>query len=101
VRFFAPPILLITLVLSAIAIPLHATGVLNGWAGWIASLIYLGPLAYVGLLIVAAITATGSLADRLRFASVLAIMHLSWGAGFLVGLVRGAGDAVDTSRTES
>jgi len=33
--------------------------------------------------------------------AVLAIMHLSWGAGFIVGLVRGAGDAVDTSRTES
>jgi hypothetical protein len=32
---------------------------------------------------------------------VLAIMHLSWGAGFIRGLVRGAGDAVDTSRTES
>ena len=101
VRFFAPPILLITLVLSVIAIPLHATGVLTGWLGWLVALIYLGPIAYLGLLIVAAISATGSLADRLRFAGVLAIMHLSWGAGFIVGLVRGAGDAVDTSRTES
>jgi GT2 family glycosyltransferase len=101
VRFFAPPILLVTLVLSAIAIPLHATGVLSGWLGWVTALIYLGPLAYLGLLIVAAVSTTGSLADRLRFAGVLAIMHLSWGAGFLVGLIRGAGDAVDTSRTES
>jgi len=101
VRFFAPPILLITLVLSLVAIPLHATGVLAGWLGWLVALIYLGPIAYLGLLIVAAISATGSLADRLRFAGVLAIMHLSWGAGFIVGLVRGAGDAVDTSRTES
>jgi hypothetical protein len=80
---------------------LHATGVLSGWLGWVTALIYLGPLAYLGLLIVAAISATGSLADRLRFAGVLAIMHLSWGAGFLVGLVRGAGNAVDKSRTES
>lgn len=101
VRFFAPPILFLTLVLSAIAIPLHATGVLSGWLGWIAALIYLGPVAYLGLLIVAAVSSTGSLADRLRFACVLAIMHLSWGAGFLVGLVRGAGNAVDKSRTES
>ena len=100
-RFFAPPILLATIVLSVIAIPLHATGLLSGWLGWVTALIYLGPLAYLGLLIVAAISSTGSLADRLRFAGVLAIMHLSWGAGFIVGLVRGAGDAVDTSRTES
>ena len=34
-RFFAPPILLLTIVLSVIAIPLHATGVLSGWLGWI------------------------------------------------------------------
>jgi hypothetical protein len=26
-------------------------------------------------------------------------MHLSWGSGFIVGLVRGARDTVDTSRT--
>jgi glycosyltransferase involved in cell wall biosynthesis len=100
-RFFAPPVLLATIVLSVIAIPLHATGVLSGWLGWVTALVYLGPLAYLGLLIVAAISSTGSLADRLRFAGVLAIMHLSWGAGFIVGLLRGAGDAVDTSRTES
>jgi glycosyltransferase involved in cell wall biosynthesis len=101
VRFFAPPILLITLLLSIIAIPVHATGVLSGWLGWIAALIYLGPIAYLALLVIAAVSSTGSFADRVRFAGVLAIMHLSWGAGFLVGLVRGAGDAVDTSRTES
>jgi succinoglycan biosynthesis protein ExoA len=27
-------------------------------------------------------------------------MHLSWGVGFIVGLLRGARDTVDTSRTE-
>jgi succinoglycan biosynthesis protein ExoA len=101
VRFFAPPILLVNLVLAIIAIPLHATGVLSGWPGWIAALVYVGPLAYLALLVVAMVSATGSLADRLRFAAVLAIMHLSWGAGFIRGLVRGARDSVDTSRTES
>jgi len=25
-------------------------------------------------------------------------MHLSWGAGFLIGVIRGAHDTVDTSR---
>jgi len=100
-RFFAPPLLLVNLVVAAIFLPLHLSGVLHGVAGWITAVVYLGPVAYLGLLILAAITTTGSLLDRLRFAGVLAIMHLSWGAGFIVGLVRGARDAVDTSRTES
>ena len=100
-RYFAPPLLLVNLVVALILLPLHLTGVLDGILGWIAALAYLGPIAYILLLILAAITGKGSLADRLRFAGVLAVMHLSWGAGFIVGLVRGAGDAVDTSRTES
>ncbi|WP_395638762.1 glycosyltransferase family 2 protein [Pseudolysinimonas sp.] len=100
-RFFAPPILLISVVLSAVLLPLHLTGVLSGILGWILALAYLGPLAYLGLLVVAAITTPGSLADRLRLMVVLATMHLSWGAGFLVGVLRGARDVVDRSRTES
>ena len=100
-RFFAPPVLLISVVLSIIALPLHLTGVLSGVLGWIVALVYLGPIAYLGLLLVAAATTPGSLADRLRLMLVLATMHLSWGAGFLRGLLRGARDVVDRSRTES
>jgi hypothetical protein len=101
VRFFAPPLLVIATVLSVIAIPLHATGVLHGILGWIVSLVYLGPILYAVLLIVAAVTGAGSFADRVRFMAVIAIMHFSWGTGFLRGFVGGAGNAVDTSRTES
>ncbi|HEY4225534.1 MAG TPA: glycosyltransferase family 2 protein [Pseudolysinimonas sp.] len=100
-RFFAPPVLVIATILSIIAIPLHATGVLHGIAGWIVALVYLGPILYAALLIFAAATNSGSLADRLRFMVVIAIMHFSWGTGFLRGFIGGAGDAVDTSRTES
>lgn len=100
-RFFAPPVLVIATVLSIIAIPLHATGVLHGIAGWIVALVYLGPILYLALLVFAASRNHGSLADRLRFMAVIAIMHFSWGSGFLRGILRGAGDAVDTSRTES
>ncbi|MGN6501561.1 MAG: glycosyltransferase family 2 protein, partial [Pseudolysinimonas sp.] len=100
-RFFAPPLLLVNLVVAVPVLVLHLTGVLSGWLGWVAALAYVGPVAYLALLVIAAVSSTGTLADRLRFAAVLAIMHLSWGAGFIVGLVRGAGDAVDTSRTES
>jgi hypothetical protein len=75
--------------------------VLHGILGWIIALVYLGPLLYAVLLIVAAVTGAGSFADRLRFMAVIAIMHFSWGTGFLRGFVGGAGNAVDTSRTES
>jgi glycosyltransferase involved in cell wall biosynthesis len=100
-RYFAPPLLLVSLVLAVILAPLHLTGVLSGVAGWITALVYLGPLAYLALLVLAAVVTSGSLLDRLRLVAVLVIMHLSWGAGFIVGLVRGARDSVDTSRTES
>jgi succinoglycan biosynthesis protein ExoA len=100
-RFFAPPVLLISVVLSVILLPLHLTGVLSGWLGWLFALVYLGPLAYLVLLVIVAATTPGSLADRVRLAVVLATMHLSWGAGFLVGALRGARDVVDRSRTES
>jgi len=101
VRFFAPPVLLASFVVSAILLPLHLTGVLAGWLGGVLALAYVGPLAYLVLLLVAALTTPGSIADRLRLMVVLATMHLSWGAGFLVGGVRGARDVVDRSRTES
>lgn len=100
-RFFAPPVLVIATMLSIIAIPLHATGVLHGIAGWIVALVYLGPILYLALLLVAAVTSSGSFGDRLRFMAVIAIMHFSWGTGFLRGFIGGAGNAVDTSRTES
>lgn len=104
VRFFAPPLLLLSVVVSIVVLPLHLTGVLHGWWGWLIALVYLGPLLYLGLLTAAVLTGSGrrgALPDRLRFARALATMHLSWGLGFAVGIVRGARDAVDTSRTES
>lgn len=100
-RFFAPPLLLASIALSIIALPLHLTGVLPAWLAWLLALVYLGPLLYLALLVVAAATSTGSLAERARFAVVLGTMHLSWGLGFVTGVVRGARDVVDRSRTES
>jgi glycosyltransferase involved in cell wall biosynthesis len=100
-RFFAPPVLVANLVVALVVALLQVTGVLSGTAGWIASLVHLGPLAYVCALVVAAVTAKGSLLDRLRYVVVLATMHLCWGAGFIVGSVRGGGDSVDTSRVDT
>jgi hypothetical protein len=99
VRFFAPPALVVNLVVAVIVALLQVSGVLSGTVGWIASLVYLGPLAYAGVLAGAAAAASGSLLDRLRYAVVLSTMHVCWGGGFIVGMLRGGGDTVDTSRT--
>ena len=97
-RFFAPPLLVANLVVALAVAVLQLTGVLGGVAAWVGSLVYLGPVAYVAVLIGAAVTATGSLLDRLRYVVVLATMHVCWGAGFILGAIRGGGESVDTSR---
>ncbi|WP_166865526.1 glycosyltransferase family 2 protein [Salinibacterium sp. ZJ70] len=100
-RYFAPPLFVIGLALCVLLAPFLLTGLIAGPVAWLLSLVYLGPLAYVGLLVLAAIRSHGSLSDRLRFMYAIFVMHVSWGAGFLVGVTRGGGNAVDTSRTES
>lgn len=99
-RFFVPPVLVIALAASVVVAVLQLAGVLRG-LGALLALVYLAPIAYLLLLVVISITAEGGPAwrDRWRFFYVLPTMHVSWGAGFIVGLLRGARDAVDTSRT--
>ncbi|WBU38163.1 glycosyltransferase family 2 protein [Homoserinibacter sp. YIM 151385] len=100
-RYFAPPLLLIATIASLVLLPLHLAGLLHGWVGIVLGAAYLGPGAYLLLLIGVGLVSGGGPAQRLRYMAVLAIMHYAWAAGFLLGVVRGAGDAVDTSRTES
>lgn len=100
VRFFAPPALVVAIVLSLALLVLQLTGVVTGLPGLVLSIIYLAPAAYVVLLLLLALSSAGGprLGDRLRFLYVLPTMHLSWGSGFLFGVVRGAKNSVDTSR---
>lgn len=102
-RFFAPPLLLLSFVLSFVVGMLQLFGVLGGAASAVLSIVYLGPVLYLLLLIALAFTPSGgrSLADRGSFVVALAIMHFAWAAGFVTGVLRGARDAADTSRTES
>ena len=100
-RYFAPPLFVLDLVLCVVAAPLLLTGLVSGWVAWVLALVYLGPVLYLALLAFAALRSQGGLLDRLRVAYAIAVMHVSWGSGFIVGVTRGAGDAVDTSRTES
>jgi succinoglycan biosynthesis protein ExoA len=101
-RFFAPPVLVVTVLLSIVALILQLTGVLSGGFVGLAWLVYAGPVAYLLFLLAVTLGSDRSAnwSDRLLFLLVLPTMHLSWGVGFLVGLVRGARDVTDTSRTE-
>lgn len=99
-RFFAPPLLVADIVLAAFVGVLQLTGVLAGWGAVAASVVYLPLVAYAILVVAVALGPGGGHGwrDKLWTAAVLPTMHLSWGWGFLVGLVVGAHDTVDTSR---
>ncbi len=100
VRFFAPPALVVALALSAVVGVLQATGVLTGWWALAASVVYIPVIAYALMVIVVAIGPGGGRGwrDKLWTLAVLPTMHLSWGTGFIIGVLRGAHDTVDTSR---
>lgn len=99
-RFFAPPALVAVLALAVVVGVLQATGVLSGAWSWAASAVYVPLAAYAALIAGVAISPRPSRGWRERLWGLLVIpsMHLAWGAGFLVGIGRGAHDTVDTSR---
>ena len=98
-RFFAPPALVLIVAVAIVIGVLQVTGVLTGVASLIASAIYL-PLGAYALLVlaVALLPDGGGIRQRLWTLLVLPTMHLSWGLGFLAGVLRGARDTVDASR---
>ncbi|MDP3950456.1 glycosyltransferase family 2 protein [Microbacterium sp.] len=99
-RFFAPPALLLNVAIALIVAVLQLTGVLAGLASAVASVIYLPLVAYIVLVIAVALQPGGGRTARERIwtLAVLPTMHLAWGAGFLVGVLRGARGTVDASR---
>lgn len=100
-RFFVPPVLVASVALSLLVLALQLIGLLPGWPGMLMSMIFLGPISYLLALLGICFSRAGgtSWSDRWRFFLVLPTMHLSWGVGFILGLVRGARGTVDTSRT--
>ncbi|WP_052460521.1 glycosyltransferase family 2 protein [Microbacterium gorillae] len=101
IRFFAPPALLVLVVLALVLAVLQLTGVVHGLLSIALSVLYLPLIAYVLLVLAVALSRSGggdTLRDKVWTAAVLPTMHLAWGAGFLAGIVRGAGETVDTSR---
>ncbi|MFC8683284.1 glycosyltransferase family 2 protein [Microbacterium ureisolvens] len=102
-RFFAPPALVVTIALAVVVGVLQLAGVLQGLWAVAASVVYLPVLAYAVLVVGYAIGPGGGRGwrDKLWTAAVLPTMHLSWGWGFLLGVIGGAHDTVDTSRLGS
>ncbi len=102
-RFYAPPLLVLALVACVVIGVLQLTGVLHGRLGLVASAVYLAPILYLALIVWVALTkdTVTPWRDRWLFLIVLPTMHLSWGTGFLRGLIGGAGNTNDTSRTEN
>ncbi len=100
IRYFAPPALVLVVVLAIVVGALQLTGVLSGVFSLVASIVAYLPLALYLLLVIAVAFAPGGggLRQKLWTLLVLPTMHLSWGVGFLGGVLRGARDTVDASR---
>jgi glycosyltransferase involved in cell wall biosynthesis len=103
IRFFAPPALVVTILVAVLVGALQLTRVLAGGWAVAASLVYLPVIAYAVLIVAVAIGPGGGRGwrDKLWTAAVLPSMHLAWGWGFLGGVIVGAQDTVDTSRLGS
>lgn len=100
-RFFAPPALVLAAVLSAAVAVVQVTGALPfPWSALVSAVHAPVAVYALGVLAFAAFSPAGSLRERGWLAAVVPTMHLAWGGGFLVGLVRGAKDTVDTSRLD-
>lgn len=101
-RFFAPPLLVVDVAVAVAVAVLQLTGVLPRRASIAASIVHV-PVALYALLIAGVTAGRGGgrgIRDKVWTLAVLPSMHLSWGAGFLQGLVRGARGTVDTSRLD-
>lgn len=100
VRFFAPPALVALTAVALVVAALQLTGILTGIGAAAASIVYLPLAAYIALVAVYAASAQAGPGWRERMWALVVIpsMHLAWGAGFLVGVARGARENIDTSR---
>ncbi|WP_449281649.1 glycosyltransferase family 2 protein [Leucobacter sp.] len=97
-RFFVPGALVLGIATSLVALVLLTAGLLPWASGW--PLLLLPAVGYL-LGIAFAVTRIPDqrgLRDRALTAVALVTMHLSWGAGFLRGILFGGGRVVDRSR---
>ncbi|WP_280116147.1 glycosyltransferase family 2 protein [Leucobacter coleopterorum] len=96
-RFFAPGALVISLTVSVVSLVLFLFGALS-WASWWLLLLPLAGYVAGVLFATLRIPEQQGVQDRLLTAATLVTMHLSWGTGFLRGILLGGGRVVDRSR---
>lgn len=96
-RFFVPGSLVLALVFSLTVGLLQLIGVLT-WPWWSAAHVVV--LAYLAAVVFASTRLQGltGLKERLLGMVALVTMHVSWGSGFLFGILGGARRIVDRSR---
>ena len=101
-RYFAPPILVLGVAAAVLEALAQLSGTTRRWPRPLrrfTALVHVPSTAYVAGIVAAAWRAPDAgLRERCWFAAVLPTMHLSWGAGFLRGLVTGAASSRDRSR---
>ncbi|MCA0252510.1 MAG: glycosyltransferase family 2 protein [Actinobacteria bacterium] len=99
-RYLPPPAVALIVGISLTCLLLQAIGVLRGPADKLAGLAHLAAAGYLIGASAVGITRLGGdgVAARLLNAAVLVTMHLSWGTGFLRGVLFGAERTVDRSR---
>ncbi|MEA4944213.1 MAG: glycosyltransferase family 2 protein [Propionicimonas sp.] len=100
VRYLPPPLVALIVAGSVLCLLLQALGVIRGGGHQVAAAFHLGAVGYLLGAGTVGVTKLGgdTVCDRLLNAVALITMHLSWGAGFVRGVLFGAERTVDRSR---
>lgn len=99
-RFFAPPALVAGVAASIVLAVLQAVGAVTGGLALLLSVVHVPLALYLVAIVAFSVAGRRSLSERAWLLVVVPTMHLAWGVGFLLGLLRGAKDTVDTSRLD-
>lgn len=101
-RYFAPPLLVLGLSAAVLEALAQLTGTTRRWPKFLrrfTALVYVPSIGYLlAMLAEAARAEDMGLRERAWYFLTLPTMHICWGAGFLRGLIRGAGTTTDRSR---
>lgn len=100
-RYFVPPALVIAIGTAVVAliVQLSTFGLLPTWIDIVLAVLELPTVVYVLGVLATGLLARGlSTKARACLVAVLPTMHVSWGLGFIGGVLRGAKHVVDTSR---
>jgi hypothetical protein len=99
-RYLPPPLVALIVIGSVACLLGQAFGLVRGTGSRFAAVLHVGAAGYLAGVTAVAVARLGGRGpvDRLLNAAVLITMHLSWGLGFLRGVIVGAERTVDRSR---